>query len=79
MEDMHWKFPHLGRQIFKKLSNKNLTKSKKAARTWEHFINNEQFYKQKVFYEIKQKENNPFGWTLLHKAAMKGRVQLGLF
>ena len=34
-------------QIFKKLSNKNLAKRKKVARTWEHFIINEKFYKQK--------------------------------
>ena len=28
MEDVFWKFPHLGEQIIKKLSNKNLAKAK---------------------------------------------------
>ena len=70
MEDMLWKFPHVGQQIFKKLSNKNLTKSKEVARTWEHFIINERFYKQKVHYETKQKDW--LGMTPLHKAAMEG-------
>ena len=73
MEDMLLKFPHVGQQIFKKLSNKNLTKSKEVARTWEHFITNEKFYKQKVHYETKQKEKNEEGWTPLHKAAEEGK------
>ena len=75
MEDMLWKFPHVGQQIFKKLSNKNLTKSKEVARTWEHFITNEKFYKQKVYYETKQKEKDQW-WrrTPLHKAAKEGKV-----
>ena len=68
MEDMLWKFPHVGQQIFKKLSNKALAKNKKVARTWKHFITNEKFYKQKVHYETRQKEN-PSGETPLHEAA----------
>ena len=56
MEDMLWKFPYIGQKIFKKLSNHNLAKCKKVAKTWEHFIINENFYKQKVKYETKQKE-----------------------
>ena len=71
MEDMLWKFPHVGQQIFKNLSNKNLVKSKEVARTWENFITNQNFYKLKVYYEIKQKED-PVGWTPLHDAAFKG-------
>ena len=73
MEDMLWKFPHVGQQIFKNLSNKNLVKSKEVARTWEDFITNEKFYKQKVHYETKQKEKNEEGWTPLHKAAEEGK------
>ena len=37
MEEMLWKFPHISNQIFKKLSNKNLVKSQKIARTWKFF------------------------------------------
>ena len=64
------KFPHVGKQIFKKLSNKSLAKNKKVARSWENFITSQKFYKSKVYYEIKQKEN-PVGWTPLHNAAFK--------
>ena len=51
MEDMFWKFSHLGQQIIKKLSNKNLAKGKKVARSWEHFITNEKFYKQSLKFK----------------------------
>ena len=74
MEDMLWKFPHVGQQMFKILSNKNLAKIKKVARSWDHFITNEKFYKQKVHYENKQKEKDEKGWTPLHKAAEEGKV-----
>ena len=69
MEDMLWKFPHVGQQIFKKLSNKNLAKCKKVSRSWEYFITNEKFYKQRVHYEMKQKDKDFLGMTPLHKAA----------
>ena len=74
MEDMLWKFPHVGQQIFSKLSNKNLVKGKKVARTWEHFITNEHFYQQKVHYETKQKKKEKNGETPLHKAAKEGNL-----
>ena len=48
MEDMLWKFPHVGEQIFTKLSNKNLAKCKKISRSWDYFITNEKFCKQRV-------------------------------
>ena len=74
MEDILWKFPHVGQQVFKKLSNKNLAKSKKVARTWESFIINEKFYKQKVHFENKQKEKDNGGRTPLHCAARDGKL-----
>ena len=58
MEDMLWKFPHIGEGIFKKLSNKNVVKCKKVARTWESFIVNDRFLKQRVKYETMQKEKD---------------------
>ena len=72
MEDMLWKFPHVWQQIFKKLSNKNLAKCKKVAKTWEKFITNENFYKQKVHYETKQKERLHYGRTYLNDKAGAG-------
>ena len=70
MEDMLWKFPHVGENIFKKLSNKKLAKCKEVARTWEYFITHEKFYKQRVKYEIIQKEKDDIGMTPLHIAAL---------
>ena len=75
MEDMLWKFPHIGEGIFKKLSNKNLLKCKKVARTWVYFIVNEKFYKLRVKYETIQKEKCDIGWTTLHKAAVAGQFK----
>ena len=76
MEDMFWKFPLIGNQIFKNLSNKNLTKYKEVSRTWERFITNEIFYKQRVqhgYENLQNKRNrNFYGETYLHKAARKG-------
>ena len=72
MEDMLWKFPHIGENIFKKLSNSNLAKCKKVTRAWEYFINNERFYKQKVKYEMIQKDIDEKGRTQLHKVAEAG-------
>ena len=72
MEDMLWRFPHIGENIFKKLSNRNLAECKKVARSWAYFINNERFYKQKVKYEMIQKDKDEKGRTYLHKAAEAG-------
>ena len=73
MEDMFWKFPHLGNGIIKKLSNQNLAKCKKVGRSWERFIVNEKYYKLKVYYEMEQKKSDYYGNTPLHKAAIDGR------
>ena len=75
MEAMLWKFPHIGEGIFKKLSNKNLAKCKKVARNWGQFINNKRFYKQKVKYEMIQKNKDEDGRTQLHKAAKAGQFE----
>ena len=74
MEDMLWKFPHIGQNIFKKLSNKNLAKCRAVTRTWEHFINNEKFYQQRVHFEMRQKEKDDNGLTPLHEAAESGQL-----
>ena len=77
MEEMLWKFPHIGQNIFKKLSNLNLAKCKKVSKTWEYFITNDEFSKQRVHYETKQKETDatyPGGNTPLHDAAKNGNL-----
>ena len=74
MEDMFRIFPLIGNQILKNLSNKNLTKCKEVSKTWERFITNEIFYKQRVHHENLQKNRDPHfdGETYLHKAAGQG-------
>ena len=74
MEDMLWRFPHIGEQIFKKLFNKNLAKSKKVAKTWICFITNQRFYKQRVKYEMIQKQKGVKGKTHLHTVARTGNL-----
>ena len=74
MEDMLWRFPHIGEQIFKKLSNKNIAKCRKVAKSWEHFIVNQRFYKQKVKFEMVQKQRTQRGWTELHLLAKFGNL-----
>ena len=56
MDEMFWKFSHIGENIFKKLSNEGLVKCKMITRSSELFINKERFYKQRVKYEMIQKK-----------------------
>ena len=74
MEDMLWKFPHVGEGIFKRLSNKNMVKCKKVCRNWEYFITNKRFHKQRVVFEMRQKKVDKYGWTPLHTAARAGEL-----
>ena len=72
MEEVLWRFPHIGEQIFKNLSNKNLVKCKLVNKSWYHFINNQKFYQQRIYYENLQKNVDGYGETPLHKAAEDG-------
>ena len=74
MEEILWRFPHIGEETFKKLSNKSLVKCMTINRTWYHFITNEKFYKLRVQYENEQKIVDKFGNTPLHKAAKYGDI-----
>ena len=85
MEDMFWRFPHIGDQILKKLSNKSIVNSKKLARTWNCFIKNAKFYqkrirfvtfqkKRRLRFEMSLKKSNKHGQTPLHQAAMYGQL-----
>ena len=72
IEEFSLKFPHLGEKIFKRLSNKNLVKCKLVNKSWYHFINNQKFYQQRIYYENLQKNVDVFGMTPLHEAARNG-------
>ena len=74
MEEVLLRFPHIGEKTFKKLSNKNLAKCKTVSKTWNKFITNEKFYKQRVNYENLQKDVDRDGKTQLHKKARDGQL-----
>ena len=57
IEEILWRFPHIGEKIFKNLSNKNLVKCKIVSKSWNHFIINQKFYQQRVRYEELQKKH----------------------
>ena len=75
MEEVLLRFPHLGENIFKIVSNKKLIQSKMTTRSWSHFIVSKKFYKQRVIYENLQKDVDDNGYTPLHKAARDGDLQ----
>ena len=70
---MLWKFPHIGKKIFNKVSCKNLVKCFKVKQEWEQFIKNEV---KKVHFEMKQMEKDCMGRTPLHKAAAAGQLSV---
>jgi len=57
MEEILWRFPHIGKKIFKNLSNKNLVKCKMVSKSWNDFIINQKFYQQRVHYEKLREKN----------------------
>ena len=73
MEDMLWKFPHIGKKIFNKVSCKNLVKCFKVKQEWEQFIKDEV---KKFHFEMKQTEKDCIGRTPLHKAAEAGQLSV---
>ena len=44
MEEVILRFPHLIEQIFEKLDNKSLTKSRKVSISWKNVIDNQRYY-----------------------------------
>ena len=64
MEEAIIRFPHLGKQIFQKLTNKELTQCKIVGRNWRSFIDDE---KLAIFAIIKKISNasNKSIWTRL--------------
>ena len=72
IEELFWRFPHIGEKIFKNLSNKNLVKCKSVSKSWYHLIINQKFYQQRVYYEKLQKNVDGYGRTPLHNAAENG-------
>ena len=74
MNEVLWRFPHIGEHIFKKLRNKDLVKCKNVSRSWYNFITNEKFHELRVHYENIQKIKNHDGETQLHQKARNGQI-----
>ena len=72
MEALKIRFPHLLEQIFQKLDNENLFKSRKVARSWENMIcgRNYPWLRTVNIPTILQKRN-----TYLHLAAETGQIE----
>ena len=71
MDNLMLKFPHLPEQIFQKLNNESLFKSRKVARSWKYLINERNYlWIRKVnIPTILQRSN-----TYLHLAAQTGKI-----
>ena len=83
MEEVIWRFPHIGDQIFAELGDSSLARCREASRLWQDFINNEKFYKkriQEMIDEEKESYEELFvvtpSLTPLHTAAMTGQTGL---
>ena len=47
------RFPHLGEQILNSLHNKSLADCREVSQTWQEFIGNERFYKNRIEDEMR--------------------------
>ena len=73
---MIFKFPHIGKQIFEKLTDENLVKCLKVRKSWEHPLTEEKFQRLqrlRVKYETIQKNKDKYGYTTLHQVAEDGQ------
>ena len=79
MEEMIFKFPHIGRQIFEKLTDENLVKCLKVSQSWEHPLTEEKLQRiqriqrLRIKYETIQKNKDKYGYTTLHQVAENGQ------
>ena len=53
MEEVIARFPHLGEQILNSLRNKSLADCREVSQTWQEFISNERFYKNRIEDEMR--------------------------
>ena len=74
IEQIFWRFPHIGEKIFKNLSYKNLVNCKAVSKSWYHYIIKQKFYLLQcpLHYANLQKNKDKYGRTPLHEAAING-------
>ena len=84
MEAMFWRFPHIGEQIVGLLEDKSLAKCRGIGRSWMEFVDDQNFYQDKIKQTIDEKaklfyrgrnrgrtERSP-----MHDAAIAGQTQI---
>ena len=90
MEEMLWRFPHIGQEIFQQLNDQSLSECREISQSWQEFINNEKFYKKRI-KEMIEKHTKDYNdesvhyycggstketLTPLHSAALTGQFQM---
>ena len=84
MEEILYRFQHLGEQIFAELDDKSLAKSRETSRSWLDFICNERFYKNRINEMLVNKATDYVDGKLrgellrskVHCAAFYGQTQI---
>ena len=90
MEEMLWRFPHIGQEIFLQLNDQSISECREISQSWQEFINNEKFYKKRI-KEMIEKHTKAYNdesvhyycggstketLTPLHSAALTGQFQM---
>ena len=90
MEEMLWRFPHIGQEIYQQLNDQSLSECREISQSWQNFINNEKFYKKRI-KEMIEKHTKAYNdesvhyycggstketLTPLHSAALTGQFQM---
>ena len=90
MEEMLWRFPHIGQEIYQQLNDQSLSECREISQSWQEFINNEKFYKKRI-KEMIEKHTKAYNdesvhyycggstketLTPLHSAALTGQFQM---
>ena len=72
MQDLMLKFPHLPEQIFQKLDNESLLKSREVAKSWQNIIDGRNYPWLRIVNIPTILKN---GYTYLHLAAKTGQIE----
>ena len=70
LEEIFWRFPHIGELIIEQLDNQSLTKTREVNKWWQSFVENE-----KCFYIRKIQEHIYISNELVRKKLRKESVQ----
>ena len=72
MEDMLYRFPHIGRQILSSLNDESLTNCRYVERSWKEVIDYEEYPWKRILKKFPCEDGN----TLMHIAAKSGQTEM---